>query len=84
MKSEEILRVWIEQKSKLEEKRDFTHRIMQQVEEYDRKRQRSWSDRIRIPHWVWIHPLARAGWISAASVVGFIRGIFLLRVALGG
>jgi hypothetical protein len=84
MKSEKILTAWIEQKSKLEGEMDFTHGVMQQVDEYDRNRQRSWTDRIRIPQWVWIHPMARAGWIGAASVVGFVRGVFLMRVVLGG
>jgi len=84
MKSEEILHAWIQQKSNLEGEIDFTQEVIRQVDAYERHRRRSWSERIRIPQWIWIHPMARVGWIGAASVVGLVRGIFLLRVALGG
>ncbi len=84
MRSEEFLTTWIEQKRNMTDEMNFAHGVMQRVEEYERHRRRRWADRIGIPPWVWTHPLARAGWIATASVVGLVRGIFLFQAALGG
>ena len=84
MKSEDIIEAWIEQKSNVKSDMEYADVVMQRIERAERRRRRCRFDLKRVPEWIWVHPIVKTGWIGAASVIGFIRGIFLLRVALGG
>lgn len=83
MKQEEIIEAWMAQKRSITGDTNFADTIIQRIES-PRRRRRFRLDRIRVPEWIWQHPVVQLGWIGAASVVGFVRGMFLLRVALGG
>ena len=82
MNSDQKYRAWAEQKKQIEVSPHFAKKLMNRVHQFERAKRKPLFDVERIFEWLSERPLAKAGVALAAAVLGFVRFVFILCVAL--
>ena len=83
MKTEEIYNTWKGQRSQIEVSKSFSGKVMSQIYQYEHGKRMPLIDMHRVAELISTHPLAKAGVIIAATIIGIIRVAFVICVFLG-
>jgi len=82
MKSEEVYDTWKEEKSQIDIREDFADEVMNQVYQYAQKKRKLLFDVQWLVELISVHPLAKAGLVTAGAVTGLVRLILMIVVIL--
>ena len=82
MKSEEVIKKWKEQRSRIEVGENFAEGVMNQVYQHERLKRKPLFDVQRFLEFISVHPLAKAGLIATGAIAGVVRLVFMIIVIL--
>ena len=83
MRSEEIYDAWKEVRSQVDVSEGFAGKVMGQVYEYEQEKGKAWRSVERFVEFISARPLAAAGLAAGCLVLGLVRLVCALIVALG-
>ena len=83
MKCEEIINNWKDHRSQIEVGKNFTDDVMNQIYQYEQKKEKSLFDVQRLINLISAHSLAQAGLIATGALIGFFRLVFMIGIILG-
>ncbi len=78
MKSEEIYNGWIEHKSQIDLRENFSDEVMNNIYRYERDKRRPLFDVQRLIELISAHRFVKAGVVTAGVVTGLVRIIFVV------
>ena len=82
MNNEQIYQNWKEQRCQIEVGEGFAEVVMNRIYQYERGRRKPLLDVDSFVEFISGRPFAKAGFIFAGGVVGFVRLIFMIAVIL--
>jgi len=77
MKGKEIYQAWKKHRSQVELSKNFGDNIMNRIRQYKRERKKPLVNVYGLIELISVHPLAKAGAVTAGAVIGFVRIVFV-------
>lgn len=83
MKSEQVYSMWMERRSQIDLREQFTDEVMRQIYQHEQRKRKSSFDYQRLVEFISAHWPVQAAMVTAGAMVGFARVVFMIAVILG-
>ena len=84
MNKNELYNAWKDRRSQIEIRKDFSEKAMNQIYQYEQKRDRSSFGSMRLVDLISAHPLAKVALIVSGALAGLIRLAIMIVAILNG